>query len=233
MNTSARLIVVPVLLGLALLGAGCAGNGEDNRTNLRFFNAVTDVSGVDLIVDLDPFLEDVGYLDGSGYVEYDTSPHFFQVTPSNSLSEIDSLTASLEDNRDYTYLVFGSAAEADALLLEDDNDPAAGGNFNVRTINVAKTFRSLNVFIVADPDQIEDELPTVEGARYKQVSEYRAWRAGSYAVVVADERTGRVLGETPVREFKSGDVYTFILAPTDRGGAGEVQIVVLDDSAGS
>jgi hypothetical protein len=193
---------------------------------------VTDVAGVDLIVDLEPFLEDVGYLEGSGYVEYDTRPHFFQVTPSNSLSEIDALTTALEDNRDYTYVVFGSAAEADALLLEDDNNPAASGNFNVRTINVAQSFRSLDVFIVTDRDEIDDALPTVEGARYKQVSEYRAWRAGSYAVVVADERTGRILGESPVQEFKSGNVYTLVLAPTD-SGLGSVQVVLLDDSSGS
>lgn len=217
------------VLAFTLLLAGCAGNGDDNSTNLRFFNAVTGVPGVDLFVDLDPFLEDVGYLEGSGYVEYDTDPHFFQVTPSNSLSEIDELTTALEDNVDYTYVVFGTAADAEALLLEDDNEPAASGNFKVRTINVARTVRSIDLFIVADPNDVAQEQPTVAGSRFKQVSDYRAWRAGAYAVVAVDARTGARLGSAPVRDFVSENVYTVLLAPAN-GGEDVIEVVVLDDS---
>ena len=214
---------------VCLVIAGCSNGGSDNVTNLRFINAVTDVPGVDLIVDLDPFLEDVGYLENTDYVEFDVEPHFFQVTPSNSLSPIDETTTTLEDDVDYTYLAYGTPADADAMLLKDDNTPAGGGSFKVRTINVAPSLRSLDVFIVDDPSDITSATPTEDAIRYKGVSKYRYGQAGTYAVVVADSKSGRVLSTVPAYEFLSDGVYTLLLADEPDNGA-SVKLIVLADS---
>ncbi|MFM1848705.1 MAG: hypothetical protein RL417_2179 [Pseudomonadota bacterium] len=212
-NKSFRLVrpLIVVLAVLALLG--CGGGGEDDgKTNLRFVNAVSGVDAVDLVVDLEIFFEDVQYLESSGYFSFDTEPHIFQITPSNSLTPIDETKTSLSDDVDFTYLAYGSAADAEAMLLKDDNSSPSGDVFKVRTINVAPSLRSLDVFIVTDPEDVGSVAPTEDGLAYKETPEYRVGGAGTYFVVVADGKTGRLIQTSAGQSFEGGGVYTIILS---------------------
>jgi len=210
---SLRAVATLLFLCLLVVLPGCGGSGEDDdKTNLRFVNAVTGVDAVDLVVDLEIFFEDVKFLESSGYFSFDTEPHIFQITPSNSLTPIDETKTSLSEDVDFTYLAYGNSIDAEAMLLKDDNSSPGGDTFKIRSINVVPALRSLDVYIVADPDEISSVAPTEDGLSYKSASDYRVGSAGTYYVVVVDGRTGRVVQTSDANVFEGGSVYTMIMA---------------------
>lgn len=229
MNIFTNSIRLTCLLSALFLSAGCGSNGDDdNSTNFRFVNAVAGVDSIDLLVDLEIFLEDVAYLESSGYFDFDTEPHIFQITPSNSLTPIDETKTTLSDDVDYTYLAFGTSADAEAMLLKDDNSPPGGGTFKIRTVNVVPAPRPLDVYIVSEPSDIGTVAPTEESISYKQASTYRIGGAGAYVVVVTERKTGRVLATTDPRTFDSEAVYTMVLS-YERGDDEGLAVTILRD----
>ena len=145
----ARYFALSLVATVAL--SGCGQDGEDDdQVNLRFINAVSDVYGVDFLVDGDVWFEDLGYVQDTGYFTFDTDQHLFQVVPSDSLTPISNLLTMLSDDKDYTYIAIGSALDATALMLVDNNEKAGEGSFKLRIIDAWQSTPSLNVYIVAN-----------------------------------------------------------------------------------
>jgi hypothetical protein len=207
----AQSIALSVLATLSI--AGCGQDGEnDDQVNLRFINAVSNVNGVDLIVDGDVWFEDQAYLQDSGYFNFDTDQHLFQVVPSNSLTPISDLLTTLSDNDDYTYIAIGSALDATALMLVDDNEKAGEGSFKLRVIDAWQSTPSLNVYVVANGQNYQNSAPAAKGIRYKSVTTYLVGKASTYDIVVTNASTGTVLATLSDQVFESEDVYTMIIA---------------------
>jgi len=231
MNKLFKSLSSALLILCAVGFSACSSDGEeDQKTNLRFINAVSDIPSVDLLIDFDPFFENVRYLENSGYFEIDTNPHIFQVTPSNSLTPIDETKTVLDDGTDYTYLAYGSSLNAGALLLKDDNESPGEGAFKVRVTDVAQTTRSLNLYIVEDPRTISSLSPTAANLRFRTTTQYRAGLSGTYSVIVTDSKTGDVVGSSPAYTFSSEGVYTIIVAdPRSQSQTTRVNVVVIPD----
>ena len=203
----------PVVLTLAVLCSlsGC-GNTNDDQTNLRFINAVADLESVDLYVDADMWFEDVAYLDNSGYFNMDTNQHLYQVVPSNSLTPIDNLLATLQDDDDYTYIAVGSALDADAMMLIDNNERPSSGSFKLRIIDAYQSSGSYNVYVLTNAQQTDSVAPTAKNLRYKSVTSYFTGRSGVYNVIITNSTTGDLVTTIPNQTFNEEEVYTLILA---------------------
>lgn len=217
-----------LILPLAVLVFGCGNATDDNSTNLRFLNAVVGVGDVDMLVDSDEYLENVSYLESTAYLEFDTEPHLLQITPSNSLTPIDAARVSLQDDVDYTYIACGNSSDPEAILLEDDNEPAGDGSFRARIINVFKGVRGFDVFITTDADGIDSLSPTAEQLGFKAATGYRAGRSGIFDIVVRNSSTQNIEVIYRGQEFKAESVYSVILvANTSRPS--QVDVLVLTD----
>jgi hypothetical protein len=217
-----------VALVLSLVVAGCATNTDDNSTNLRFVNAVAGIDSVDMLVDSDEYLDNVSYLESTAYLEFDTDPHLFQITPSNSLTPIDTQQATLADDVDYTYIACGDSSEGEAILLEDDNEPAGDDSFKARIINVFKGSRGLDVYIVEASGDVDTRQPTADNLGFKATTRYLAARAGVYDIVVRNNKTGVTVARLAGQEFKGENVYSVLLAAED-GSPLQAQVLVLTD----
>lgn len=204
----------PVVLTLVALCSfsGCGDGNNDNQTNLRFINTVADLESVDLYVDADMWLEDVAYLDNSGYFNMDTEQHLFQVVPSNSLTPIDNLLTALQDDDDYTYIAVGSALDADALMLVDNNERPSSGSFKLRIIDAYQSSPSYNVYVITSAQQITSVAPTAKNLRYKSVTSYFTGRSGVYNVIITNSTTGDIVSTITNQTFNEEEVYTLILA---------------------
>ncbi len=213
---------------LAVVAVGCAGNTDDNSTNLRFLNAVVGVGDVDMLVDSDEYLENIAYLESTAYLEFDTQPHLLQITPSNSLTPIDAERVSLQDDVDYTYIACGNSSDPEAILLEDDNEPAGEGSFRARIINVFKGVRGFDVFITTNADDVDGLLPTAEQVGFKAATGYRAGRSGVYDIVVRNSSTQTIEATYRGQEFKAESVYSVILV-ANLSRPSQVDVLVLTD----
>ena len=217
-----------VLLATVCLAIGCATDRDDNQTNFRFFNAVAGFDSVDVLVDTDTYLEEISFLESTAYLEFDTDPHLLQVTPSNSLTALDTQRVSLQDDVDYTYIACGDSSEAEAILLEDDNEPPGDQNFKARMVNVFRKGSGFDIFVTGNPEAISDMLPTVERLRYKAATSYQAGGAGVYDIVVRNTATGDVATILANQNFESESVYSILLVP-DEDRPEQVRVLVLQD----
>jgi hypothetical protein len=209
--------------------SGCSGNGDrDDSTNLRVINTITNIGGIDLTVDYDVYLEDLQYLENTGYMDFDTNPHIFQISPSNSLSPIDITRVSLADDIDYSYIAYGSVSNADAMLLQDDNEPAGDDAFKLRIINVAQTTRSFNVYVGVDRSQLTTANPLARNLRYKAVTPYFGGPGGTYDIIVTDSKTKAIVTILPSQELKGENVYSLLLVREAQQAAGIRQILLAD-----
>jgi len=209
--------------------SGCGDNGDrDNSTNLRVINTITNIGGIDMTVDYDVYLEDLQYLENTGYMDFDTNPHIFQISPSNSLSPIDITRATLADDVDYSYIAYGSVSNADAMLLQDDNEPAGDDAFKLRIINVAQTSRSFNVYIGVDRNQLATANPIARNLRYKAVTPYYGGPSGTYDIIVTDSKTKTIATIIPSQELKGEAVYTLLLVSEAQQINGIRQIMLTD-----
>lgn len=207
----ARYFALSLLATVSL--AGCGGNdGSDDQVNLRFINAVSDVYGVDFLVDGDVWFEDEGYLQDSGYFNFDTDQHLFQVVPSDSLTPISNLLTMLSDDKDYTYIAIGSALDATALMLVDNNEKAGDGSFKLRVIDAWQSTPTLNVYVVANGQNYKNSAPAAKNIRYKSVTTYLTGKANTYDIVVTNATTGTVLAIISDQVFESENVYTMVIA---------------------
>lgn len=216
------------ILTLAVVVIGCADTTDDNSTNLRFLNAVVGVGDVDMLVDSDEYLENISYLESTAYLEFDTEPHVLQITPSNSLTPIDAERVSLQDDVDYTYIACGNSSDPEAILLEDNNEPAGDGSFRARVVNVFKGVRGFDVFITTNADDADSLLPTVEQLGFKAASGYRVGRSGVYDIVVRNSSTEKVEAIYRGQEFEAESVYSVILVADERRPS-QVGVLVLTD----
>ena len=218
------------ILGLAamLSFAGCGTNGNDDQTNLRFINAVSGVNSVDLFIDGDVWFEEQGYLVATDYFNFDTYQHLFQVVPSNALTPINNLVATLSDNKDYTYIAVGTSMDGDALMLVN-NEPAGTGSFKLRMINAIEFSTSLNVYVLSGSQSINNVAPAAQGLRYRSVTQYLSGRSGVYNIIITSASTGEVLGALPNQTFNETDVYTLVLAQNGSAAA-PVYPLLLNDS---
>ena len=207
----ARYFALSLVATLSLAGCGQDG-GDDDQVNLRFVNAVSDVYGVDFIVDGDVWFEDEGYLQDSEYFTFDTDQHLFQVVPSDSLTPISNLLTMLSDDKDYTYIAMGSALDATALMLVDNNEKAGDGSFKLRVIDAWQSTPSLNVYVVTNGQNYQNSAPAAKNVRYKSVTTYLTGKANAYDIVVTNSTTGTVLAILSDQTFESENVYTMIIA---------------------
>ena len=190
-----------------------------------------DVRSVNFIIDFDIFFKDVDYLVSSGYFDIDTTPHIFQVTPSNSLTTIAESRSSLSSKSDFTFIAYGPSDRPAELLLRDDNEPAGDTSFKLRPVNVASSFSPVNMYITTEPSSISGTTPLEEDFGYRSVGEYAVGQSGLYFIVAADARTGKVLRRSSAQNFRERAVYTVLLTDAP-GSEGPMNIVILEDYEG-
>jgi len=204
----------PVFLSLVALCAlaGCGNQNNDDQTNLRFINTVAGMNSVDLYLDGDVWLQDVAYLESSGYFNMDTNQHLFQVVPSNSLTPINNLLTTLQDDEDYTYIAIGSSLNSTALMLVDNNDRPSSETFSLRVIDAYQPSHSYNLYVVTSAQEISTVAPTATSLRYQTVTNYLTGRSGVYNIIVTDSTTGDLIATIPNQTFQEENVYTLVLA---------------------
>jgi hypothetical protein len=209
-----KLLRIARTVALSLIATTFLGGCEedDDQVNLRFINAVSDVSGVDFLVDGDVWIEDQEYLRDSGYFTLDTDEHLFQVVPSDSLTPFSNLVTALSDDKDYTYIAMGSALDATALMLVDNNEKAGSGAFKLRVIDAWQSLQSVSVYVVASGKNFQNSAPAAKSLRYRSVTSYLTGKSGGYDVIVTYTNSGNVLAILPNQTFDSENVYTMVIA---------------------
>lgn len=198
------------LLLLSVSACGTSGN-EDDKTNFRVINLVSDSSGFDVLLDEKTYIEDLSYGETLGYSDEHTGSHDVLVNENNGFVELVDSSVSLADKKDTTLIVFGTRADPDFKVLRDKNDQPDGDVTKIRFIHTANQTRSVDLYVVAPGTSIDSLSPTIDGLNYKSDSDYVFSEQGVYQVIITDRKSKTPLFTSSSQNFTSKGIYSIFL----------------------
>ncbi len=207
-----------ILLMLGLSGCGSGRQNADRRTNLRVINGNAQITAIDVLLDGRSFLESMGYLESTGYVNVRSGQREIRALVSGTLTTIGGTSFNLSDGNDQTLLVFGTAENPRSNLLRDDTDGAPKGSVKFQVIRVAEAAPRADVYILDSGKSVESVGPTVRSIGLGINGGYFEGLPGTYTVWVTVANSKEVLAVERDLVFEERGLYTILIADAPGGG---------------
>lgn len=208
-------------LGLALASAsllvGCGGSGSDSTTQVRLLNASVGYSSLNLNVDSTTATTGVAYASAGAYTNVSTSSATIQVQTTAGTT-VASTTPTLTGSSNYTLIAYGWSGALKTTLLQETHDAPASGKSDLLVLNLAPDAGSLDVYVTAATDTLDNSTATASSIAGGSSSGYLTNTAGTYRVRVtgAGSKTDLRL-DIPSVTLDSAGVSTLIITPTQGG----------------
>ena len=236
-----KILLVLSLVCIALVfSAGTAAasshmdDGDEETGELRVVHASPDAPNVDIYVDGDAVLEDVGFGTVSEYLELPTGDHQIEVTAAGDpdTSVFNESVEVAEGN--FTALAIGEIAEGSETpftveILEDDNSPTDEGTARVRAVHASPDAPAVDITVEGTGDALFENV-SVGDSGYVSVPE------GEYTLeirVAQDDNEGDVVTTFDLNA-EAGSVYSAFavgyVAPDDAPGDEPFQVVATVDA---
>jgi hypothetical protein len=224
-----RICLLPLFLVLILVLTGCRplNPAQDQQTNIRIVNAISDAPSVSIYYDRKPLFDEMGYLESTGYFKINTGTHKIEASMRGTFTPILSTSSGFPDNQDSTLVIYGSAAAPRTTRITDYNDRPKNDTARVRTLNVASLANSVSVYVF-DPSEPFVDAPLAKGVGFGAASDYVTSNSGSFTVRVVTSDSGEIIAEKPLQELASESIYTIVVAD-NYGPASPVKMIVLED----
>jgi hypothetical protein len=220
------------LISLTIISSGCGRNNRngnnDQETNIRFLNAVSNASSLDFFLDNKLYLQDVGYLENTSYSKESTQSQKLQVTISGTATRLVDTTLGFGDQRDSSIIISGTKNDSSLIVTRDDNSPASDNIAKIRFINLAYSYDKVDIYIVGKGQSIATLDPSFEKISYKRVSTYIVLDEGSYTVILTEAGSKAVVAQSTSSAFNGASVTTIIAADT-KGGIKPAKLLLLTD----
>ncbi len=207
-----------VLLLIGISGCGSGRQNRDRRTNLRVINGNAQISAIDVLVDGRSFVEKMGYLESTGYVNVRSGQREIRALVSGTLTTIGSTSFNLSDGNDQTLLVFGTAENPRSTLLRDDTDGAPKGSVKFQVIRVAEAAPRADVYVLDSGTSVESVGPTVRNIGLGINGGYFEGLPGTYTIWVTIANSKEVLSVERDLVFEDRGFYTILIADAPGGG---------------
>jgi hypothetical protein len=215
-NRSIKGFCGAVFLVVSLLIIGCGGNqGErDLKTNLRIINGLSEIEPIDILIDGRLSFEKMRYLESTGYFSIASGSRDIRAVASGSLTAVAQSTASLSDDRDQTFLVYGSRQNPRGTIILDDADEPPSGTVKLRAIGVTAKLNSVDLYLIPPNSSVDDFPPTIRGVQLGGSSDYILGLPGTYSLWLTDQGTKDLKAFIPNTVFKEKGLYTLLIAET-------------------
>lgn len=234
------LLVLPVFF-LPLL-AGCWLNDDDDATlevsgptaSIRILHASPDAPNVDVFVNDDEVLSDVGYKDASGYLDvpadgFDVAIH----AAGTDTSVLDLQDVQLTPDTEYTVIAANVADELEAIQLDDTVTDPASGELAVRVVHAAPQAPIVDVYVTAPDAALADETPAVDDAAFSDASDFLMLPAGDYRIRVTPGDSTDLLFDSGSVSLNEGDKLTIVAVQADENSVSPITLVALTGDAGN
>lgn len=216
------------VVAASFLGCGSGPQQRDLKTNLRIINGFSELDAIDVLIDGRPSFEGMGYLESTGYFTIKSGTREIRALAPQTLTTLAESRASLRDNQDQTYLVYGTRANPRGVLLQDRTDESPRGTVTFRAIRTAQAINSADLYVLG-PDQFLDENgPTIRSVGLGSSSTYFRGLPGEYTIWVTESNKRDVIAVSRQVVFKERGVYTLLIADA-LGGGEPISVIQLID----
>jgi hypothetical protein len=209
------------VLLVAALASGCGGGSSSNTGQLRFMQASTISTQVQLLVNGKQQANNLNYGNATGYLTILTGSQHVQVLPvSGSTTAILDTMVSIKSSTNQTLLMTGTPGAISSVLLTDGNGTATTGDINVRVVNASNSMGPADVYILPAGSSIIGATPVANGPfGFDKNTGYQLVASGGYQVVMAVPGTTRALLSTgPVNPSSSSVNQTVVILDNLAGG---------------
>jgi Domain of unknown function (DUF4397) len=214
-----RNLLALALAAAALTSACGDGSGPQGQGRLRFVNISPDAGPMDIVLDGDTIVQDLGYLGTSEYLDASADGHTMQVSATGTATTLLDKDINVADGTDYTVLVADTLASLNTIVLTDDNSPPPAGKVKVRAVQGAPHLEKADVYVTTPDDVLTGSTPALIGVNFGQSSPYLDATAGSYRVRVTRTKTTDVLLiDSGDISLESGQIRTVIAVEAEGGG---------------
>ncbi len=202
-----RLLAVSMLLTLvwsfAVVSVSAATTG--NRSWLRIMHASPDTSPVDVFVDGQVVLSNVGFKTVSDYLNVPAgSPTIAMAPTGQGVKEaVLTTTPTLVPDKAYTLVVTG-LANVGASIYEDNLAPPSSGQARIRVIHASPDATGADVEVIGGPTLFQN-------VEYAKASPYIEIAAKPYNLRVVANGTNNAFVWVPTMQFAAGTVYDLVV----------------------
>jgi hypothetical protein len=197
-----------ILLTFALVSASSCGDSNNNDSaQVRFVHGATGTQAVDIFVNNDLVLEDVGFRDSSGYLEVDEGAANIKVNVAESTTSLVDTTVSIAKDENYTVVASGVVGSVEPIVLVDDVQPE-DDSVQLRVVHSAASAPAVDVYVTAPDQDITSVTPLLTGVAFRASSDYLTVLPGSYQVRITPTGTKTVVIDTGAVSLDAGENYT-------------------------
>jgi hypothetical protein len=213
-----------ILLGAALVSslflAGCSDDDDDTpvaaKASVRAVHLSPDAPAVDVAVNDSVVLEDVSYRQASGFLSVNAGNIGLEVRVANTDTVALAADLNLTKDTNYTVIAANNVASIEALVIEDDNLPAAGFS-QLRVVHGAPAAPAVDVYVSAPDDDFADLTPTLENVPFKAISGELEVASGDYRVRVTATGSTDVIYDSGVLSLVGGVEYVAVASAVEAG----------------
>jgi LPXTG-motif cell wall-anchored protein len=195
---------------------------------VRVVHASPDAPAVDVYVNGNETLSDVGFFAASNYLSVPAGAYDFQVTPAGSPASdavIDAQDVALAAGQDYTVVAVNTVANIEPLVLEDNNAAPAAGKAHVRFVHASPDAPAVDIKVAGGPTIFSN-------IAFKGVGTYTPVDAGTYNLQVTPAGASDVVLDLPNITLEAGTVYT-VFATGLAGGTPALSAEITVDAQAS
>lgn len=211
--------------------AACSDDDATNPTpqgRVRVVHAISDVPKTDVLLDGTKVKAGLNYKAADGYRIGSVGQHPVKVRKENAAADLVSVNQTVQADKDYTIIAYGSEAQPKSIALVDDNAAPAAGKAKVRVVHAADGEPNVDVYVV----EAEADLATATAAATNiapgAASAYVTKDADTYFVILTGVGNKTAVLTVQNVDLTNGKVRT-IVAVEKAGGGTPLEGVKLDD----
>lgn len=218
-------------LGLAALLAGCGGGDDPTKARVRFVNASSGYTSLDLYIDDERRFGAVGYAGNDTYVEVDPDQTDSELRRVGSSTALVSTTPSLQKDRNYTLLAYGGDGALKTLLIDESGSKPDSGKSRLRVLNAAPDAGTLDIYVTGSDELLSDSVPLQSTAAVGTLNGYLTFSSGNrrLRITAAGNKTDLRV-DLPSVSFGSEQIRTLVITPGSGGML--VNVLLLTEGGG-
>lgn len=223
-----------LLFSTVLLAACQSGSGTDDtpqpqeiaETYLRAIHASPDAPNVDIYLDDQLALADVGYEQASGFITAIAGMSTIKINVAGTETTAIEADLNLVEDEYISVFALNNLDSIEPFILMDTNTPAGEGFFKLKALHASPNVPEVDIYVTAPGADITMTEPALSNIPFKGNSGYLDLPEGEYQVRITLAGTKTAAYDSGPLDLPEGLILTAAAIETDEGPS-PVKLMVL------
>lgn len=221
--------VLAVAAAASIIACDDDASGPSNTGRVRVVHAVSNVTGVDVLLNTTSYKTNLAYKSSEGYRSTASGATAVKIRKTGSTTDLTTVNQNIANAADYTVFAAGTEAAPQSFLFADNNSAPAAGKVKLRAVHAAIGRGAVDVYILGNANELANATPARANLAEKAASDYIVRDAGTFVIILTTAGTKTpVLTITGV-QVAAGKIRTIAAVEKVGGGAPLEGVVLIDN----